>query len=58
MIQDLYHSVKGHKKKIKSLGTPFVSEKVEFMKKRNIVHICQKQIIYVEVEGSWKVMLC
>lgn len=48
----IYTTVLRGTRKIKSLSSPFVSEKIEFMKKRNSVHICQKRVIYVNT--GWR----
>lgn len=48
----IYTTVLRGTRKIESLSTLFVSEKIEFMKKGSSVHICQKRIIYVNT--GWK----
>lgn len=49
----IYTTVLRGTRKIKSLSTLFVSEKIEFMKNRSSVHICQNWIIYLNT-GCWE----
>lgn len=50
VMQDLYHNVKGHKKN--EIWAPYLWGKKWVYEKRSNMHICQKQIIYVNT--GWR----